>query len=151
MQEIQERGFNKNYQSPEHETMKDPKTPHQESQQQLPESPTSASVKIKSANGFEYIFTMRDEHASTLMFKINAMETKWLELGWTPVAQNAYKENKPASSAPAAITKPCPTHPEEMLKEKISKKSGKKYFSHSKGTYPDLTMCFGQGWQENNY
>lgn len=118
-------------------------------EKQLYEAPTSASVKIRSARGFEYIFTLRDEHASSLMFKINAMEEKWLALGWTPLAQQQprkFEDNKPE-----VVTKPCPVHPEEIMKEKVSKKSGKKYFSHSKGIYPDLTMCFGQGWQENNY
>ena len=49
------------------------------------EAPTSATVKIKSTAGFEYMFTLRDEKASNLMAKIGVMEKKWLALGWTPV------------------------------------------------------------------
>src|SRR5258708_37780753 len=52
------------------------------------DAPASATVKIKSKNGFEYLFTMRDEKASNLMFKIDAMEKKWLALEWTPLSQN---------------------------------------------------------------
>lgn len=115
-----------------------------EPQLNLNEAPASASVKIKSKNGFEYIFTLRDEKASNLMFKIAAMEEKWMGLGWIPVAQNSgFKSNPQASQVP---TKMCMVHQVEM-KQKISKTSGKPYFSHSQGEYPNLTMCFGKGWQ----
>ena len=55
---------------------------------QLPEAPASATVKIKSKDGFEWLFTMRDEKASVLMFKMRAMEKNWTENGFTPLAQN---------------------------------------------------------------
>lgn len=63
-----------------------------ESQNQLPEAPASATVKIKSPNGFEWLFTIRDEHASTLVFKMNSMEDNWIKFGWTPLAQNSYQK-----------------------------------------------------------
>jgi len=111
--------------------------------QELQEAPASASVKIKSTNGFEYIFTLRDLKASNLMFKIEAMETKWLGLGWTPVAQQSgFRANPGVQAAP---TKMCTVHQVPMT-EKISKTSGKHYFSHSEGVYPNNQMCFGQGF-----
>lgn len=58
---------------------------------QLPEAPASASVKIKSPNGFEYIFTMRDEKASNLLFKMKAMEDHFLKGGYTALSQNTSK------------------------------------------------------------
>lgn len=108
--------------------------------QQLPEAPASATVKIKSPNGFEYLFTMRDEKASTLMFKMKAMEDKWKGLGYEPLAQNtSFKRETP--------TKRCTIHNVDM-REKTSKTTGKKYFSHWQGTYPNLgDQCFGEGFQ----
>lgn len=110
----------------------------------LPEAPASSTVKIKSPNGFEYLFTIRDEKASTLMFKMEAMEKHWISKGFTPLAQNSFAK-------PPKIEKECPTHKGEMMTQKTSKKSGKTYFSHSKGIYPDITMCFGDGWAEKDY
>lgn len=63
-------------------------------EQQLPEAPASATVKIKSKNGFEWLFTIRDEKASVLSFKMEAMEKKWISQGFTPLAQNAQKGGK---------------------------------------------------------
>lgn len=111
--------------------------------QELQEAPASASVKIKSANGFEYIFTLRDLKAATLMFKIEAMEKKWLGLGWKPVAQQTSFRSNPG--AVQTSTKMCLEHQIPMT-EKISKTSGKHYFSHSEGVYPNNQMCFGQGF-----
>lgn len=55
---------------------------------QLPEAPASATVKVKSKNEFEWMFTMRDESVSELMKKIELMEDKWIKAGWTPLPQN---------------------------------------------------------------
>jgi hypothetical protein len=119
--------------TPEEEKMKeamDLSTPSS-----LPEAPASASVKIKSARGFEYIFTIRDEKASVLMFKIAAMEEKWVSLGWTPLTQNQpYKRNSEDVSPPAPI-KPVAKPDEEMhcqicgypMDYREGMKSGKKW------------------------
>lgn len=79
------------------------------------EAPASATVKIKSANGFEYLFTLRDEKASTLMFKIKAMEEKWMGLGWAPLAQNAFgkKEKPPVEYLPGQM---CPMDGGRLVK-----------------------------------
>lgn len=64
----------------------------EEPKNQLPEAPASASVKIKSPNGFEYIFTMRDEKASELIKKMEALEnTYFIPKGYTALAQNNSK------------------------------------------------------------
>jgi hypothetical protein len=114
---------------------------------QLPESPISINFRLRSPNGFEHQLTMRhgltEEDFSEFMRVVVEKENILLKKGWTPIAQNTF-----GASKPPAVTKPCPTHPEEVMKEKVSKTSGKKYFSHSKGVYPNLTMCFGNGWQE---
>lgn len=110
---------------------------------QLPEAPASATVKFKSKNGFEYLFTLRETTGTELLNKLELLENDLLGRGATPIAQNSF-------SKPAPVTKPCPVHPSEMMKEHVSKKSGKPYFSHSRGTYPNLDMCFGKGYQENN-
>lgn len=104
----------------------------------LPEAPASATVKIKSPNGFEYLFTMRDEKASNLLYKMQAMEKHLIEKGYTALAQNAYGK-------PQVPTKPCPKHNVPM-KEKTSK-TGEKFYSHSQGVYPNLDYCNGQGFR----
>lgn len=58
----------------------------------LNEAPASASTKIKSPNGFEWIFTVRDEKASVLSFKMKAMEENWLKYGFSPVIQGFGKK-----------------------------------------------------------
>lgn len=107
----------------------------------LPEAPASATVKIKSKNGFEYLFTIRDVQASKLLDKLALFEDLILDREYTPLAQgNGF------SKAPVA-TKTCTVHSVEM-KEKTSKRTGKTYFSHWEGTYPNLgEQCFGDGFK----
>ena len=109
---------------------------------QLPESPASVNTRMKSPRGFVYQWTMRDEKNSTLLHKVLEMEKKWLELGFTPVEgyQNAPKY-------PVKEKKECPVHKGVMMTEKASKQAGSKYFSHSKGVYPNFgEWCNGKGY-----
>src|SRR5450631_1804472 len=79
------------------------------------EAPASATVKIKSPNNFEYMFTIRSDKASTLMFKIHAMETKWMKEGFTPLAQNqgfSKREIKPIEYAEGT----CPVDGARLIK-----------------------------------
>lgn len=104
------------------------------------EAPASATVKIKSSNGFEYLFTMRDEKASNLLYKMRVMEAKFIELNYTPVANGGgypKREEKPK--------KECPAHKGVMMTEK--ERNGEKFFSHSKGVYPNFgEWCNGKGY-----
>lgn len=110
---------------------------------ELPEAPASASMKVKSPLGYEYIFTMRDESAKTLLFKMNAMEVHMNASGFTPVAQNTPRGGNLTSQAPK-VTKQCTVHNEEMIQQ-LSKK-GMPYFSHGKGVFPNRELCFGEGY-----
>lgn len=76
---------------------------------QFPEAPASATVKIKSPNGFEWLFTIRDEKASTLSFKMKAMEENWMKSGFTPLAQNNgfKRENKPVEFVEGRVCPEC--------------------------------------------
>lgn len=110
---------------------------------QLPEAPASVTVKIKSPAGYEYLFTMRDESAKNLLFKIDAMEKHYIANGFTPIAQgNGFpkREEKPK--------KECPVHKGVMMTEKIDKRDNvTKYFSHSQGQYPNFgEWCNGTGY-----
>lgn len=55
------------------------------------EAPVSATVKVKSPNGFEWLFTMRSDTVSEQTTKIKTMEEEWLKASWTPLAQNFSK------------------------------------------------------------
>ena len=103
---------------------KNTKKPEEKQQQaQLPEAPATATVKIKSTAGFEYLFTLRDEKASNLMFKIAAMEKKWLELGWTPLAQQT-KGGFPQKQIDYVPNRTCPTCGSRLVR--ATTKDGKK-------------------------
>lgn len=114
---------------------------NKEEKQQLPEAPASVTVKVKSPAGYEYLFTMRDESTKNLLFKMTAMEKHFISQGFQPIAQgNGFpkREEKPK--------KECSIHHVQMT-EKVSKKDGSKYFSHSKGKYPDFgEWCNGTGY-----
>lgn len=88
----------------------------------LPEAPASATVKIKSKDGFEWLFTMRDEKASNLMFKMKAMEAKWLSEGFTPLAQGFKKDKPPVEYLEGAV---CPLDAGKIVK--ATKKDGSKF------------------------
>lgn len=59
------------------------------------EAPASANVRIKSPQGFEWQFTIRDDHASTLLFKMAAMEKRWLGAGFIPVIPTHFQKAAP--------------------------------------------------------
>src|SRR5690348_1467111 len=97
------------------------KTPEVTEQNSFEEAPASVTVKIKSPAGFEYMFTMRDEKASKLMFKMKAMEKNWTEGGFTPLAQNAFGrgQQKPVEYVP---NRTCPNDGGRLINAK--KKDG---------------------------
>jgi hypothetical protein len=102
----------------------------------FPEAPASNTFKIKSTNGFEHLFTMRDETVKGLVEKIDTIEKILLDKGWTPLAQS----NFPKLTEPA---KYCIKHSTDQMKKN---KNGKWY--HSRGAYPDLEYCHGWGFAD---
>lgn len=94
----------------------------QEQQNILPEAPASATVKIKSPNGFEWLFTVRDEKASVLSFKMRAMEKNWMEQGFTPLAQNAFGK-KPAAPVEYVQGRTCPQDGGRLVKPPVGSKA----------------------------
>ena len=101
------------------------------------EAPASSTVKIKSKNGFEYLFTLRDMTGTTLLDKMEKLEIDLLARGYSALSQSFSK----FTEKPKLPEKPCPIHP-TMLKERDGKNG--KFWSHSMGTYPNLTWCNGQ-------
>lgn len=93
-------------------------------QNQLPEAPASATVKIKSKDGFEWLFTIRDEKASVLSFKMKAMEKNWLEQGFTPLAQNA-RGGFPKKEPEYVPNRTCPNDGAKLVY--ANKRDGSKY------------------------
>lgn len=78
--------------------------------EQLPEAPASVNYKIKSPAGFEYMFTMRSERASTLQFRMAAMEKHWLEAGFVPLPQYAPRSSTGFAQRPIdyVVGRTCP-------------------------------------------
>lgn len=110
----------------------------------FPEAPASATAKVKSKNGFSWLFTIRESSGSELMTKLEAFEEAVLAKSWTPEANmggGAFPKK------PEAPTKPCSYHPGLLLKQKLLQ-DGKELWSHSRGVYPNLQYCNGQGFPD---
>ena len=94
----------------------------------LPEAPASATCKVESPNGFQYLFTLRASSGQDLLTKLGGFELKVLKLGWKPLDQWAKKENGGLPSPK------CPKCGSEMVR-RTSKKTGYGFYGCSK--YPD--------------
>lgn len=82
----------------------------------LPEAPASATAKMTSPAGIEWMVTVRDLSASGLLNKINRLESELLGTGWTPAnGANAGQRVGDASGAPV-----CPVHRTPMKKSKFN-------------------------------
>ncbi len=103
------------------------------------EAPVSITFKVKSANGFEHLVTLRagatDEQFQDLMNLIANKEKILLEKQWTPIANVG-------SSKPSAPAKPCPKHGDPMKQNKNGN------WFHTKGAYPNLSYCNGYGFDD---
>ncbi|MCB0163780.1 MAG: hypothetical protein KDI79_06115 [Anaerolineae bacterium] len=73
----------------------------------LPEAPASATAKMTSPNGLEWLITLRDLSASGLLNKINQLETKLLTDGWQPVTNGPSPASAPADAGGPPV---CPYH-----------------------------------------
>jgi hypothetical protein len=89
----------------------------------LPEAPASASAKMVSPQGIEWLLTVRDFTVNGLLHKAKVLEDHLLKDGWTP-ARNGYgRSTAPAGDAPAAngAAPLCPTHKTPMKPSKHGK------------------------------
>ncbi len=59
-------------------------------EQTFPEAPASNTFKVRSTNGFEHLFTMRDSSVKDLLVKIETIEKALLDKGWTPLEQKSF-------------------------------------------------------------
>ncbi len=110
----------------------DNKLPETTGTNSFDEAPASVTVKIKSPTGFEYMFTMRNDKASTLMFRMKAMEKIWTDTGFTPLAQNAFSkgQQKPVEYVADRV---CPTDSGKLIKAK--KKDGTPFIKCENNKY----------------
>lgn len=93
-------------------------------------------TNYKRTDGFEISLTFRGDSGTEVLNNMDKALESLKEKGATPVAKSF--------SRPQVPTKSCPTHSVDM-KEKVNKQ-GEKFFSHSRGTYPNLEYCNGQGF-----
>lgn len=91
----------------------------------LPEAPASATCKVESPNGFQYLFTLRARNGLDLLTKLEGFELKVLKLNWKPLDQWVKKEN--SQTTPTNKTKVCKCGGTMTLKEGVSKKNGKRW------------------------
>lgn len=113
-------------------------------QEELPEAAASGTVKFKSKNGYEWLFTIRKTSGSELLQAIEKLELELIAKEAQPLAQSFGAGARPQVVVP---TKPCPKHNVPM-KERIRKDTGEKHFSHSRGVYPNLEWCNGGGFPD---
>lgn len=100
----------------------------------LPEAPASASAKMISPQGIEWLLTVRDHTVNGLMGKIGVMEDHLLKTGWQPSEARRYT-NSNGNGASDAAAPVCPHHGKPM---KPSKHHGG-YFCPGKN--PDGSYC----------
>lgn len=118
------------------------------------DAPASNTFKVKSANGFEHLFTMRDSSVKELLVKIETVEKALLDKGWAPLAQNnfARKEAKPIEYVEGKI---CPNCQNKLVYGVT--KQGKKFIKCSTQKYDFATKstqgCPFVDWMNdaNNY
>jgi hypothetical protein len=82
----------------------------------LPEAPASASAKMTSPNGIEWLVTTRDFTVSGLMTKIKVLEEHLLKTGWTPASGRSARSDAPATNGSTPM---CPTHGTPMKPSKF--------------------------------
>lgn len=111
---------------------------------ELPEAPASASMKVKSPNGAEYIFTMRDEKASVLLFKMAAMEDNFLKKGFTFISQDRGSGRSGGIQAKSAAQATC-----QHLNKTAKKSSGHNKPENAGKIYESCLDCDKWlGWKE---
>lgn len=59
------------------------------------EAPASATVKVLTPEGFEWMFTMRDERPASLIDKIKRFEAAAQQAGWQPAAGSRQPQVQP--------------------------------------------------------
>lgn len=115
------------------------------------EAPASVNTKLKSPNGFVYQWTMRDEKNSTLLFKIKAMEEKWLQLGYTPVETPQYGSKYPKKEIEYVPNRACPICQNKLIYS--TTQAGKKFIKCSTNKYDfqakKATGCSYIDWMDN--
>lgn len=98
----------------------------------LPEAPASATVKIKTPLGFNWLFTVREKDVASLIHKMKFMEEAFNQANWSP--ENGFTKNGAASNTASnqphntAETPICKYHGKPMTwKTGVSKKTNKPY------------------------
>lgn len=77
-----------------------------EDMENLNEAPASTTVKIKSKNGFEYLFTLRETNGIKLLDKMELLELELTDRGYTALSQGS---KYPAKEKEYVPNRKCPT------------------------------------------
>ena len=98
----------------------------------LPEAGASATCKVESPNGFQYLFTLRASSGDDLLTKLSDFEATVLKANWKPLDQWAAKKEQLTLQ-----TKACDCGGTRTYREGISKATGKPW----KGWFCDNKDC----------
>ena len=109
------------------------------------EAPVVMFTNYKREDGFEVSLTLRGTNMAEVATHLNSAIEMIKENGGTPVTRNFQKAFQPSQNA-SGDTKMCSEH-NIAMKEKLSVKTGKNYFSHSEKTDGEWKTCFGGGWK----
>ncbi len=113
------------------------------------EAPASNTFKVRSVNGFEHMFTMRDESVKDLLVKIETVEKALLDKGWTPLEQNKSFGKFPPKQIDYAEGA-CPKCGEKLVNAQT--KDGKKFVKCSTNKWDfatkQATGCSYVKWPE---
>lgn len=87
-------------------------------EQILPEAPASASAKMTSPQGIEWLLTVRDFTVNGLLQKCKVLEDHLLKDGWTPASTSYGRSAAPNGHADHGTAPLCPTHGTPMKQSK---------------------------------
>jgi hypothetical protein len=107
----------------------------------MEEKKVVAYTAYKRTDGFEISLTIRGDEVLEVIHELSETIEAIKEKGGTPIAKSSF-------SKPSVPTKPCPVHPEANMKERQGRDGKPNYWSHSKGVYPNLVWCSGQGYSD---
>jgi hypothetical protein len=95
--------------------------------------------------GYVWSFTIRGENVDDLFEKMGEVSLRFEKQGYSPSGRPSFapKPSAPPTQPTSSKTKRCEMHDIEM-EERVSKSTGKAYFSHYDKEHG---ICFGSGYK----
>lgn len=122
----------------------------EEKQKLIPEAAASATCKVKTPNGFQWLVTVRDLSQESLLDTLENTEILMIERGCSPAEQKSYSGSKSVKKQSKSDSNEelCPKcgAPIEIRTTKSGKNAGRKYKVCSENEYNSDEGCDYFDW-----